>query len=86
MAPIRLYAYLAYFLVFLSWGFCSAHRPVLTFKDEPVADKPVVLASKKDLKEYGHGEMVVVAALGFVQVGLVVLSLVLVVVRVLGLV
>lgn len=57
-----------------------------TFKDEPVADKPVVLKSKKDLNEYGHGEMVVVAALGLVQVGLVVLSLVLVVVMVLGLV
>lgn len=58
MAAIRSYAYLAYFLVFLCWGFCSAHRPVLTFKDEPVADKPGGLGIQKRFEgiwSWGNG-------------------------------
>lgn len=58
MAAIRSYAYLAYFLVFLSWGFCSAHRPVLTFKDDPVADKPGGLGIQKRFEgiwSWGNG-------------------------------
>ena len=58
MEAIRSYAYLAYFLVFLCWGFCSAHRPVLTFKDVPVADKPGGLGIQKRFEgiwSWGNG-------------------------------